>query len=172
MNSPKLPVPKNVNNANQRGDFPGQFTDAVDNAEEIRAIEKDPTLFPNSTRIYVEGEIFEGLKVPMREIRVSDTEHPNGEIEKNDPVRVYDCSGPWGDPEFTGDVTQGLPDLRGKWILDRSDVEEYTGRVKSSPEDNGYLSEEHSEKYNQFKKVKNRLKEYPGLKAETFASQG
>ena len=52
MNSPKLPVPKNVNNANQRGDFPGQFTDAVDNAEEIRAIEKDPTLFPNSTRIY------------------------------------------------------------------------------------------------------------------------
>ena len=171
MNSPKLPVPKNVNNANQRGDFPGQFTDAVDNAEEIRAIEKDPTLFPNSTRIYVEGEIFEGLKVPMREIRVSDTEHPNGEIEKNDPVRVYDCSGPWGDPEFTGDVTQGLPDLRGKWILDRSDVEEYTGR-EVSPEDNGYLSEAHSEKYNQLKKVKNRLKEYPGLKRKPLRAKG
>ncbi|MCL4129902.1 UNVERIFIED_CONTAM: hypothetical protein GTU68_042456 [Idotea baltica] len=81
----------------------------------------------------------------MREIRVSDTEHPNGETEKNEPVRVYDCSGPWGDPEFDGDVTRGLPALRSQWILDRGDVEEYTGRdVK--PEDNGYLSESHSEK--------------------------
>ena len=75
MNSPKLPVLKNLNNANQRGDSSGQFIDEADNADEIRAIEKDPTLFPNSTRIYVQGEIHEGLKVPMREIRVSDTEH-------------------------------------------------------------------------------------------------
>ena len=78
MKSPELPVLKNLNDANQCGDLP----DEADNAEEIRAIEKDPTLFPNSSRIYVEGEIHEGLKVPMREIRVSDTEHPNGEIEK------------------------------------------------------------------------------------------
>ena len=108
-----MPVLNNLNDASQRGDFSGQVPEAADNAEEIRAIEKDPTLFPNSTRIYVEGEIHEALRVPMREIRVSDTEHPNGEIEKNEPVRVYDCSGPWGDPEFKGDVTQGLPALRG-----------------------------------------------------------
>ena len=171
MNSPKLPVLKNLNTSNQLGDFPGQFTDAVDNSEEILAIEKDPTLFPNSTRIYVDGEIHKGLKVPMREIRVSDTEHSNGEIEKNEPVRVYDCSGPWGDSEFKGDVTQGLPDLRGKWILDRADVEEYTGR-EVSPEDNGYLSEAHSEKYNELKKVKNRLKEYPGLKRKPLQAKG
>ena len=95
MNSPKMPVLNNLNNADQRGDFSGQFTEDADNAEEVRAIEEDPTLFPNSSRIYIKGEIHEGLKVPMREIRVSDTEHPNGEIEKNEPVRVYDCSGPW-----------------------------------------------------------------------------
>ena len=85
MNSPKMPVLNNLNNANQRSDFSGQLTEDADNAEEIRAIENDPTLFPNSSRIYIKGEIHEGLKVPMREIRVSDTEHPNGEIEKMNP---------------------------------------------------------------------------------------
>ena len=100
MNPPNLPTLNVPENTKQRDDFPGQFTDDVDNADEIRAIENDPTLFPNSSRIYVEGEIHPGLKVPMREIRLSDTEHPNGEIEKNEPVRVYDCSGPWGDPRL------------------------------------------------------------------------
>ena len=47
----------------------------------------------------------------------------NGEIEINEPVRVYDTSGPWGDPDFHGDVTQGLPPLRAKWIRERGDVE-------------------------------------------------
>ena len=55
MNSPKLPVLSDPNNPQQRRDFPGQFTDDADNAEEILAIEKDPTLFPNSSRIYVKG---------------------------------------------------------------------------------------------------------------------
>ena len=102
------------------------ITEDIDNTDEIRAIENDPTQFPNSTRIYVQGEIHPDVKVPLREIRLSDTEHPNGEVEKNDPIRVYDCSGPWGDPEFKGEVTKGLPAIRRQWILDRDDVEEYT----------------------------------------------
>ena len=176
MNAPKTPTAPSANatpasNGKQRSDYTGQFTEDVDNAEEIRAIENDPTLFPNSTRIYVPGEIHPDIKVPMREIRVSDTEHADGTIEKNEPVRVYDCSGPWGDPEFAGDVTQGLPALRGQWIQDRDDVEEYNGRdVK--PEDNGYLSEAHSEKYNALKKAKNQLKEYPGLKRKPLRAKG
>ena len=64
----------------------------------------------------------------------------NGEIEINEPVRVYDTSGPWGDPDFHGDVTQGLPPLRAKWIRDRGDVEEIEGR-KVQPIDDGYLSD-------------------------------
>jgi len=79
----------------------------------------------------------------MREIRLSDTEHPNGRVEENPPIRVYDCSGPWGDPDFKGDVTQGLPALRRQWILDRGDVEEYEGR-EIKPVDNGYLSQDSS----------------------------
>ena len=177
MNAPKQPASENEalekvkqQGAKQRGDYTGQFTEDVDNAEEIRAIENDPTQFPNSTRIYVQGEIHPTVNVPLREIRLSDTEHPNGTIEKNDPVRVYDCSGPWGDPEFEGDVTKGLPAMRLQWILDRGDVEEYDGRdVK--PEDNGYLSEAHSEKYNSLKDGKNRLKEYPGLKRKPLRAK-
>jgi phosphomethylpyrimidine synthase len=52
------------------------------------------------------------VRVPMREIALSPTRTINGELEENEPVRVYDCSGPWGDPDFAGDVEQGLPELR------------------------------------------------------------
>ncbi len=184
MNAPKQPTPvldiikeneqsnESVpENAKQRGDYTGQFTEEIDNADEIQAIENDPTIFPNSTRIYVPGEIHPDVKVPMREIRLSDTEHSDGRIEKNEPIRVYDCSGPWGDPAFEGDVTQGLPAIRRQWILDRGDVEEYSGR-DIKPEDNGYLSDAHSEKYNSLKAAKNRLKEYPGLKRQPLRAKG
>ncbi|NCF91639.1 MAG: phosphomethylpyrimidine synthase ThiC, partial [Verrucomicrobiaceae bacterium] len=82
--------------------------------------------------------------------------------EENAPVRVYDNSGPWGDANFEGNVEQGLPALRRQWIMDRGDVEEYEGR-EVAPADNGYLSNEHAERYNQNKEAANRLKEYPGL---------
>ena len=68
----------------------------------------------------------------------------NGEIEINEPVRVYDTSGPWGDPDFHGDVTQGLPPLRAKWIRERGDVKTIAGRVVT-PVDDGYLSQMHAE---------------------------
>ena len=71
MNAPKNPQPdvNELGNVKQRGDYTGQFTEDLDNADEIRAIENDPTLFPNSTRIYIEGEIHSDLRVPLREIR-------------------------------------------------------------------------------------------------------
>lgn len=168
-NTSNIETPENTI---QRGDYTGQFTEDIDNSAEINAMEKDPTIFPNSTRIYLQGKIHENINVPMREIRVSDSELPNGIKVKNDPVRVYDCSGPWGDPSFNGDVTQGLPALRQQWILDRGDVEEYEGR-DMKPEDNGYLSDVHAETYNAKKASKNKLKEYPGLKRKPLkASAG
>ena len=64
---------------------------------------------PNSTRVYVEGQIHPDVQVPMREITLSPTKAFNGRIEINDPVRVYDCSGPWGDPAFEGTVEKACP---------------------------------------------------------------
>src|SRR5881275_2541506 len=84
---------------------------------------------PNSKKTYVSGKLHLGIRVPFREISLAPTKSVNGEIEINEPVRVYDTSGPWGDPDFHGDVRQGLPALRAKWIHARSDVEEYEGRV-------------------------------------------
>ena len=48
----------------------------------------------------------------MREIKLSPTNKPDGVMEQNEPVRVYDTSGPWGDKNFNGDYGQGLPKLR------------------------------------------------------------
>ena len=60
----------------------------------------------------------------MREIDLSNTILPNGVTRPNPPVRIYDCSGPWGDPAFTGDVRQGLPPLRKDWIIARGGVDQ------------------------------------------------
>ncbi len=122
------------------------------------------TQLPASTRVYVQGELFPELRVPFREIALSPTKSFNGRIEENEPVRVYDCSGPWGDPAFTGTVEEGLPALRRDWILARGDVEAYDGRPVK-PQDNGYLTEKHAEYASQSEKS-NRLREFPGLTAE------
>src|SRR4030095_4375816 len=79
----------------------------------------------------------------FREISLAPTKSLNGQLEVNDPVRVYDTSGPWHDPDFAGDVKKGWPPLRAKWIRDRGDVEEYDGR-KVEPTDNGWLSQAHA----------------------------
>jgi phosphomethylpyrimidine synthase len=99
---------------------------------------------PASTRVYVEGQIHKDVRVPMREIALSPTKSFNGRIEVNEPVRVYDTSGPWGDPSYKGTVEEGLPALRKAWILSRNDVEEYQGRA-IEPRDNGYLTANHAE---------------------------
>ncbi len=117
---------------------------------------------PKSTRVYVPGKTRDDIRVPMREIELSDTKGFNGQIEVNEPVRVYDCSGPWGDPSFEGDVEQGLPALRREWIMERGDVEEYEGRTVK-PEDDGYLSEVHAQNATEAESSRNRLVQYPGL---------
>ena len=134
------------------------------------SIDSDP-LFPNSERIYCHGKNHKGIAVSMREISLSASEKPTGLVESNEPIKVYATSGPWGDPNFNGNVTEGLPSLRREWILNRGDVTEYDGRTPV-PEDNGYLSDKHAEDYNKKKKAKNRLLEYPGLKRRPLKSDG
>ncbi|MCP5403523.1 MAG: phosphomethylpyrimidine synthase ThiC, partial [Novosphingobium sp.] len=76
------------------------------------------------------------LKVAMREITLEPT---SGEP----PVRVYDCSGPYTDPDALIDIQAGLPQLRRDWQLTRGDVEEYDARAVK-PEDNGQLGPDRS----------------------------
>jgi phosphomethylpyrimidine synthase len=115
---------------------------------------------PASKKVFVAGTIHPEIRVPMREIEVTPTKSYTGTITPNNPVRVYDCSGPWGDPDFAGKSDEGLPALRRDWILKRGDVAEYAGR-EVKPQDNGYLSGKHAEYAS--KAEKNRLVEFPGL---------
>jgi phosphomethylpyrimidine synthase len=106
----------------------------------VHSVEKP---LPNSKKIYVSGKLHPDIRVPFREISLAPTKSLNGQIEVNEPVRVYDTSGPWGDSDFHGDARQGLPPLRVKWIRDRGDAEEIDGR-EIQPIDDGFLSEKHA----------------------------
>src|SRR6185369_8840082 len=79
----------------------------------------------NSRQIYVEGSRPD-IRVPMREISQSDTDTAFGG-EKNPPIYVYDCSGPYSDPAARIDIRSGLPALRAQWIAERGDTEELAG---------------------------------------------
>ena len=117
-------------------------------------------VMPNSQRVYVEGEIHPEVRVPFREISLAPTKDFSGKLEPNEPVRVYDTSGPWGDPQFAGDSSKGMPALREKWIRGRGDVAEYEGR-EIKPEDNGYLTRGHEE-FASTAERKNRLEHFQG----------
>jgi phosphomethylpyrimidine synthase len=75
-------------------------------------------------------------RVAMREIHL---EPGCGEA----PLRVYDTSGPYTDPDQRIDIMAGLPQLRRDWITARGDVESYDGR-EMQPEDNGQLGPDRS----------------------------
>src|SRR5689334_22980543 len=80
---------------------------------------------PNSRKVYVTGTRPD-LRVPMREITQSDTPASFG-AEKNPPIFVYDCSGPYTDPAVKIDIRSGLAPLRQKWIEERNDTEVLDG---------------------------------------------
>ncbi|MDC0886291.1 phosphomethylpyrimidine synthase ThiC [Altererythrobacter sp.] len=87
-----------------------------------------------SKKVHVGAKSGSGIRVAMREIQLEGGE---------DPVRVYDTSGPYTDPDAAIDIQAGLPQLRREWIMARGDVEEYDAR-QVKPEDNGQLGPDRS----------------------------
>ncbi|HEU5250936.1 MAG TPA: phosphomethylpyrimidine synthase ThiC, partial [Thermoanaerobaculia bacterium] len=87
---------------------------------------------PGSRKIYLSGP--HGSRVPFREIALRPTRGLKGEVEINPPLRVYDTSGPYTDPEAEIDLRAGLPELRRPWILARGDYEESDPRRPSAPD--------------------------------------
>ncbi|MGB5078216.1 MAG: phosphomethylpyrimidine synthase ThiC [Sphingorhabdus sp.] len=90
------------------------------------------------------------------------------------PVRVYDTSGPYTDPNAQIDINAGLPQLRREWIMARGDVESYDGR-EMRPEDNGQLGPDRSGGVPQFPAaIKRPLRAKPGANVSQmhYARQG
>ena len=83
--------------------------------------------YPNSSKVYVPGKLHP-IQVGMRQIAVSDTYISGSEnspiTEKNEPIRVYDTSGPYTDNDIEINIYAGLPKLRKSWIAARNDTEE------------------------------------------------
>jgi phosphomethylpyrimidine synthase len=84
--------------------------------------------FPNSTKVFTKGSR-DDIMVPMRQIKLTDT---IGDLaEKNDPIHVYDTSGPYTDPTKSISYRKGIDSLRSNWIEERGDTEVLDG-VSSS----------------------------------------
>ena len=84
--------------------------------------------FPNSTKVYVSGKIHPQIKVAMREIALSDTtDSMTKKKTPNEPVTVYDTSGPYTDPNKEINIHAGIERIREQWILDRRNVEQLDG---------------------------------------------
>ncbi len=62
----------------------------------------------------------------MREVSQADTPGMFGG-ERNPPLFVYDCSGPYSDPAAKIDIRSGLAPLRQKWIEERNDTDVLAG---------------------------------------------
>lgn len=77
---------------------------------------------PNSEKIYKQSPNFKNVSVPVRKIILSPTQI-DGHTQANDPVEVYDCSGPYTDPNYQVNIQEGLPELRREWIEERGDCD-------------------------------------------------
>ena len=102
-------------------------------ANERTRLTREP--LPASRKVYVQGS-HPGVRVPMREVSLT-----NGEA-----VTLYDCSGPYTDPNVAIDVTRGLPAVREAAILARGDTEAYEGRAVQAVDDGLKEGERHDER--------------------------
>jgi phosphomethylpyrimidine synthase len=98
---------------------------------------------PHSRKVFLPGKLHPEIRVPFREITLSPTQTREGGTEGNPSVRVYDCSGPWGDAAFKGTVQEGLPALRRGWITCRGDIEACAG-ARADGQGNGHVMLKHS----------------------------
>ena len=74
--------------------------------------------YPSSEKVYMKGKIYPYLKVGMRRVTLTPTVHlENGKevIRENEPVYIYDTSGPYSDVSVEINLCKGLPKLRNTW---------------------------------------------------------
>ncbi|MDB5642373.1 MAG: thiamine biosynthesis protein ThiC [Hyphomicrobiales bacterium] len=86
-----------------------------------------------SKKVYYTVPGYPDVQVPYREISVSDP--------KEEPVRVYDASGPYTETDIGIDLGKGLKRIRAPWLARRANLSTYEGRAVQ-PADNGDVSPE------------------------------
>lgn len=133
---------------------------------EINTIKVDS--YPSSEKVYLKGSLFP-INVGMRKINLTPNVHYEGNTRietPNEPVLVYDTSGPYTDPNQKININQGIPRLREEWIANRGDVDELNditsqyGRMRRN---------DHSLDAIRFPKQHKPLKAKPGKKITQMA---
>ena len=90
--------------------------------------DKTKITYPESEKVYMQGQLHPYLKVGMRKVNLTPTvvvENGKKVMTENAPVYIYDTSGAYSDPEQKVDLKKGVPRLREPWIQER-DVERLT----------------------------------------------
>ncbi len=80
--------------------------------------------YPGSRKIHIPGP--SGLQVAMREVQQTPSHTAQGP-QPNEPLALYDTSGPYTDPQARVDLNQGLAPLRQAWIEARGDTQPLAG---------------------------------------------
>ncbi len=78
--------------------------------------------YPDSEKVYLHGKIYPDIRVGVRRINLTPTikMEKGKRVEKpNEPLLVYDTSGPYSDPEIDIDLRRGIPRMRDSWIAGR-----------------------------------------------------
>lgn len=108
--------------------------------------------FARREKIYMNGTIYPEIKVGMQRVNLTPTveiNHGEKTILPNNPVYIYDTSGPFSDPDISIDLKKGLPRMREEWIKARGDVELLSeissqyGRMRQNDPSLGHLKFAH-----------------------------
>ncbi len=87
---------------------------------------------PNSSKKYQTGNLHPEIRVPYREVKLSPSKAFNSDqLIDNEPVVIYDTSGPYTDPDVVIDVSRGLAPIRTGWIEKRNDTELYDRQINA-----------------------------------------
>lgn len=89
--------------------------------------------FPASKKLYLKGSLFPDIRVPAREVALSE----GAPIPE---VLLYDTSGIYSESNANIDISQGLASAMPEWPMLEESCENYAGRAVKS-EDNGFVSE-------------------------------
>jgi phosphomethylpyrimidine synthase len=125
---------------------------ALDTLSELTRLTREP--LPGSRKVYIQGG-HEGqdanIRVPMREVALT-----NGEL-----ISLYDCSGPYTDPNVEIDVTKGLPAVREAAVVARGDTELYEGRAIQAVDDGLLAGERHDARMAALREATKSLQRQP-----------
>lgn len=92
-------------------------------SENLMANKKNTRInFPASEKVYIPGEM-NRIHVGVRRVTLSDTKITDNKgkrsFKKNNPVILYDTTGPYSDPKITIDPLKGIPRIKEEWNIRR-----------------------------------------------------